>query len=455
MSFECRCGGVFWCHPPVCLHSIKTSRIRASIAHTSPNPAWTRSCCTCRWPRWSPASTPASPPPRWPAAGSAPVSCRQFCVASTSCWRHGTHSWCRRPSILAACAKCSSSRRSGPVSLRANWSWAALRDLRHLATGYKYAFRGDAAEPRRCPAVEQWKLFSSFCRLLLLRVVGIRAPLEWLVGSLPMGNSLRPTPWPPWRPRHCRRRPFARATRISRAAMPRARTRSHAASTTNRSRRWILCWAHRTAPFRIVAAPFSRTRRDTSMSVSTTKRWRMSCRTRWPRLWRAVSTCCCCWGGCGWKRERERDGLTIVFPVPGGPTISTPFHGRRIPWNVQVSPGDIRICEWGKWFSAERNSLWNSRASTWAAQRPLPASASLRSGRQCRPSGYLDSFGEYHVLWKCKSCLSNQPFFSRQSKRAYNYPEYQLDRLPCDCSPQTSFLHRPALLPSVHHLSPD
>lgn len=23
---------------------------------------------------------------------------------------------------------------------------------------------------------------------------------------------------------------------------------------------------------------------------------------------------------------------SIVLPVPGGPTISTPFHGRRIPW---------------------------------------------------------------------------------------------------------------------------
>lgn len=23
---------------------------------------------------------------------------------------------------------------------------------------------------------------------------------------------------------------------------------------------------------------------------------------------------------------------SIVLPVPGGPTISTPFHGRRMPW---------------------------------------------------------------------------------------------------------------------------
>lgn len=27
----------------------------------------------------------------------------------------------------------------------------------------------------------------------------------------------------------------------------------------------------------------------------------------------------------------------IVFPVPGGPTISTPFQGRRIPYKINVS----------------------------------------------------------------------------------------------------------------------
>lgn len=148
----------------LCLRYIKMSQIHASISHISPNPAWTRSYYICWWLRWNLAWTRASQPLRLPADVFVPASNRLFCVALTSCSHHGTHSLCLHPSILVACAKYFLNLRKDPVSLHANWFSAMLRDLRHLATEYRYAFLSDAAEPRRCPEPNKRK--ASYFRVL-------------------------------------------------------------------------------------------------------------------------------------------------------------------------------------------------------------------------------------------------------------------------------------------------